>query len=490
MLCLTSCSHDFLDREPPGSYTSANFWETPQQIEDAITPAYRDIRGLYSSALWQLGEYRSDNTTFTENLDDRGNASFWNDDIFVSGPNVNGADGVWNTCYSGIKDMNLVLANLDDVPYTGQEEERELRRAEAHFFRGFFYHLLTLHFGDVPLTLEPVLTEEEALQLDRVPLDEVYAQAILPDLELAIAGLPDEWPDSELGRATSYAARMLLAKAHFARRDYAAALPLLDEIVASGRYRLLSDFRSVFAPDMGYNDEIIFAGIYDVGAGQGGLFYLNWLPLNSGTEVTEGSITSDSRWGVNRPTRGLYEAYSDDDPRREATIGVYAPAGDTVLYARKYLFPPINSGTDVDVVIFRYADVLLMRAEAILETSGGGVAPNQAFLDVNAVRDRAGLVLAFPGNVQDTTLDVRTSPELLELVRRERRLELALENTRWYDLVRYGTVQEVMMAHGGELAEYQPYLQDFPSAFQTIPELFPIPLTQVQQYGYAQNPGY
>ena len=488
-LLLAGCSHDFLDREPLGSYTFSNFWETPAQLEQALIPGYATVRGLYSGAVWQLGEYRSDNTTFTQNPDDNGAANLWDDDIFVSGANVNGADGLWNSCYGGISDMNLLLDNIDAVEFPSADEpRREVIRAEARFLRGMFYHLLTLNFGDVPLLLTPEFSEAELLAIRRAPVDQVYEQAIVPDLTAAIDGLPEAWPPAEVGRATSHAARVALAKAHFARRDYAAALPPLTDVIESERFELLPDFRSVFAPDRSNNREIIFAGQYDAGAGQGANFFFNWLPLGSGTEVSEGTVDAGVRAGINRPTRELYGAYDEDDPRRDATIGVYLRGGDTILYPRKYIFPPIDGGSDLDIVIFRYGDVLLMYAEALLESSSGDV-PDEAFNAVNAIRARAGLPLAFPFN-PDPELDLRTPEDFRRFLRSERRRELAIESSRWYDLVRYGTVVEAMQAHGERLAEYQPYVRDFPGAFQTIPELFPIPLQQVLQYGYRQNPGY
>ncbi len=341
----SGCSHDFLDREPLGSYTFANFWETPEQLEQALVPGYANIRGLYSGPVWQLGEYRSDNTTSTQNPTDNGAASAWNDDTFVSGPNVGGASQLWNSCYGGISDMNLLLANIDIVEFAGTaESDRERIRAEASFMRGFFYHLLTLNFGDVPLLLAPEFDEGILLSKQRVPVADVYAQAIIPDLTLAIAGLPESWSERDIGRATAGAARVALAKAHFARRDFAAALPLLQAVIDGGQYSLLSDFRSVFAPDNSNNAEIIFAGQYDAGASSGSSFFYNWLPLNSGAAVSEGTVLAGVRAGINRPTRDLYKAYTSNDLRRNATIGIYKPGRDTIFYPRKSSSPRSTGG--------------------------------------------------------------------------------------------------------------------------------------------------
>ena len=161
--------------------------------------------------MWRLGEYRSDNTTFTENATDRGASGVWDDDIFVSGISVQGADQMYNGCYSGIKDMNLVLANIDEADFdradgTG-EASREQRRAEARFLRGFFYWMLVRNFGDVAIVLAPEFDEADLIQRSRRPVAEVYDQVILPDVNFAIETLPEGYSSAELGRATKGAAR-------------------------------------------------------------------------------------------------------------------------------------------------------------------------------------------------------------------------------------------------------------------------------------------
>ena len=489
---VASCSHDFLDLEPLNGFTADNFWENERQITQAVNSVYADVRGITTGAMWRLGEYRSDNTTFTENLTDRGQAGVWDDDIFVSGISVQGADGMYDGCYSAIKDINLVLANIDKADFdladgTG-EALREQRRAEARFLRGFFYWMLVRNFGDVAIILEPEFDEADLIQLSRRPVAEVYEQVILPDVNFAIKTLPDVYPASDLGRATSGAARMLLAHAHFTRRDYAAALPLLEEVIGSGLYDLESDFADVFDGDNSTSSELIFAAQFDNNSGQGAGYYTSWIPQNSGTTLT-GTANIAAFGGQNRPTRSIYEAFEDGDLRRDISIGVYSPRADTFLYATKFIPPPPITGdkNSADFPIFRYADALLMRSEALLETAGG--IPDQVFLDINAIRARAGVDLIFPGN-PDPNLDIQDEERLRQFLREERRRELAFESHRWYDLVRYGTVVEVMQAHGEELATYQPYLNDFPSAFTQIPELYPIPQNEVLSYGFAQTPGY
>ena len=490
---LPACGEEFLDRAPLNAYTLSNFYENEFQVTQAVNALYPSIRGDYTGELWQLGELRSDNTTFQLNAADRGALRTEEIDYFLSNAAMAPANNLWNGAYAAISRANLVLATIDEADFGGDDELRGRREAEARFARAFMYWQLTRNFGDVVLLLEPEFDEAALLALDRVPVARVYDEAILPDLALAIDGLPAAWPTTETGRATRGAAQMLLAKAHFARGDFAAALPALEAIVGEGQYALFPDYRGLFAPENENNEEIIFAGEFAVAAGQGASWMINWVPLGTGNELTGGDSAPavGPRAGFNLPTRSLVDAYPPGDRRFAASIGIYAtPAGDTVYYNRKFLFPPLPA--DTDFPIFRYAEVLLMLAEARLETSGQ--VPDDGIEAVNLVRARAGLPFVFPGN-PDPDLDVSTAEQFRGVLRRERRLELALEHKRWYDLLRYDAtgaidLEAFMRAHGDEQRAEQPFLDGLPEAYRDIPRLYPIPDQQVAQYGYTQNPGY
>ena len=486
VLALTACGEDFIDRSPLNNYTISNFYETPGQITEAVNALYGGIRGDYTGELWQLGEFRSDNTTFQLNTRDRGALATEEIDYFLSNSAMGPAGALWNGSYSNIARANLLLDRIGEVDFAGEEDLRNQREAEARFVRAFLYWQLTRNFGDVVLILEPEFDEATLLTFQREPVDRIYDEAILPDLAFAIDNLPAAYPDAERGRATKGAAQMLLAKAHFTRRDYASAKPLLDSIVASGVYRLFPDYRGLFDPINEGNAELIFTGEYSVAAGQGAGWMINWLPLGTANQLTGGGTAPavGPRAGFNLPTCDLVEAYEDGDRRFDASIGIFVDGGDTIYYNRKFLFPPLPS--DTDFPIFRYGEVLLMQAEAALIVDGDA-GLNQAITNVNRLRARAGLGLVFPGN-PNPDLDVRDAAGGIELVRRERRVELALEHKRWYDLVRYGNVEEVMRAHGEQQRQKQGFVDS--SAYRNIPTLYPIPNGQVVQYGYRQNPGY
>ena len=487
-LALAACGDDFIDRSPLNSYTISNYYQNPGQVTEAVNALYGGIRGDYTGELWQLGEFRSDNTTFQINTQDRGALSLEEVDYFLSNSAMGAANNLWNGAYATIARVNLLLDRIGEVDFTGQEDLRNQREAEARFVRAFMYWQLVRNFGDVILILEPTFDEAELLAFQREPVDRIYDEAILPDVQFAIDNLPATYPDSERGRATRGAAQMLLAKAHFTRRDYASAKPVLDAIVASGLYRLFPDYRGLFDPINEGNAELIFTGEFSLSAGQGASWMINWVPLNTGNDFTGGGTAPavGPRAGFNVPTCDLVEAYEDGDRRFEASVGVFVDGGDTIYYNRKFLFPPLPS--DTDFPIFRYGEVLLMQAEAALLTDGDA-GLNTAIANINRLRGRAGLPRVFPGN-PDPDLDIRDAESGVELVRRERRIELALEHKRWYDLVRYGTFEEVMRAHGEQQRAKQPFLQDLPGAYENIPALYPIPNGQVIQYGYRQNPGY
>jgi hypothetical protein len=370
------------------------------------------------------------------------------------------------------------------------EQLKQYREAEAYFFRGLYHYLLTLHFGDIIPRTEPIEGDGSSLiGLQRQPIEQVYNNVIVPDLEFAIENLPDEWDEEQTGRVTKGAARMALAKAYFARRDFAAALPHLNAIVSSGQYQLLDDFKSVFTIDN--NSEIIFAGQQDAGVGQGANWMFDWIP-RSGTEISQGRERAAT--GFNIPTQSLIDAFEEGDERFEVTIGFYDSdpedaTNEVIPYSRKFLTIPFpqEGGIDVDVPIFRYADALLMQAEALIQVEGG--LPNQAFENINRLRARAGLPFFYPGN-PNPDLDIRTTGDLQAAVRQERRVELAYEAERTYDLRRYGNFEEVMRAHGQVQKERQDFLDDIPEAYTEFRELMAIPLQEVQLYGYRQNPGW
>ncbi|MEL6926359.1 MAG: RagB/SusD family nutrient uptake outer membrane protein, partial [Bacteroidota bacterium] len=278
-----SCGKEFLEKTPFNAYSTENFFENEAQITQAVNALYPAMRGFQTSELWKLGEFRTDNTTFIFNPSDRGAVAFESLDYFLAESNNGEFGKLWNGCYTFISRCHFVLENIDEATFD-DEDLREERRAETRFARAYYYMLLTRYFGKVPLIDRVILTEEESADIPRSPVADIYSQLIVPDLEFAIANLPDERKLAESGRASADAARMVLADAYFTQGDYAAALPLLRNIYESGRYALLADYRSIMDPTDPYNEEIIFGVQHNADLGQGAGFYINWLAPNSGED--------------------------------------------------------------------------------------------------------------------------------------------------------------------------------------------------------------
>ena len=492
LLLVGACSDDFLDRAPINSYTTENFFEDEEQITQAVNGLYPIIRTLTINNYWVFTEFRSDNTTFQYNPADRGNEAYERVDYFQADATNGTLSTIYNSSYTNISRANFVLASLPDAAFD-DEDNRVIREAEARFVRAFMYTNLTKLYGPVPLVDDVLLGESEAVNLRRSPLDDLYNRIIVPDFEFAIANLPATWDAANEGRASGHAARVGLAKAYFQRRNYAAALPLLNDIIDSGDHALMQSYRDVFDPlaEAG-NTEVIFAAENSAAAGFGAGFFFNWLPQNSGTDITQSQAFIGALAGRHIPTCDMIDAYEPGDRRFDASVGIYVAdpeMPDTAYYIRKYVFPPVlPTGSDTDWPIYRYADVLLMRAEALLETQGGLV--NEAFTTLNALRARANLPLYFPGN-PDPALDLNTEDQLRTALRRERRIEMAFEGDRYYDLVRYGTLDETMRAHGEEQQLKQAeFLNELGGGYDNITELIGLPAQQVLLYEYEQNPGW
>ncbi|WP_235296941.1 RagB/SusD family nutrient uptake outer membrane protein [Portibacter marinus] len=484
------CGEEFLDRSPYSYYTPEEFYSNETQVTEAVNALYPVIRGFYTGANWILGEFRTDNTTFQYNPADRGAQAFESHDYFLSDASNGTFSSLWDNAYRGIARANFLLENIDDVVFD-DESVKQARIGETRFARAFYYYFLVNYFGDVPFVDQVLLDTDAAGNLRREDFNRIIDEIILPDLEIAIDNLPMRWSRANEGRASQAAALMLKARIHFFREEYEQALPALQMVCDSDEYALNSNYEDAFNPQNRYdNDEIIFAAQFLSVANQGAGFFLQWLPNSSGQDLTgENGINIGSLNGKNIPTRDMVRAFADNDKRKDASIAfyVYEQDMDTVPYIKKYFYPPVVAGgSDINLPIFRYAETLLMKCEAMTILEG---LSDEAIFILNDIRSRAGLSPVFPGNPNDD-LNVDTPEKLLELIRKERRLELAFEGLRYSDLIRYGTFREVMLAHGEEQKEYQDFLEEFPDAYTNIQEKIAIPFNEILVYGYRQNEGW
>jgi hypothetical protein len=480
-----SCSEDeFLNETPISSLSVQSFFETSQQFEEAVTGAYTNLRPLYSNdgsggiggwggSAWSFAEVRSDNTTCQYNRVDQSSYDWWDLDQFLMAAQNRILEPAWDNCYSGIGKCNTVLHYIED-----KEVENKARYiGEAKFLRAFYYFYLVRYFENIPLVTQKVETMEQAFELNKqVPKEEVYS-LIESDLNDAKTNLPQSYSTNDQGRATSGAARTLLAKALMWQGKYSEAATELEAVINTQQYSILDDYSSVFDIDNENNEEIVFSVQYITGPyGLGSVFMYQFLPYNSDRKYLP-LQQNIARTGLNVPTEDLINSFEDGDVRKsmidfswiDPLTGVYQDS--IVPFTLKFMDPGHSQRliTGNDFPVFRYPHVLLMLAECYLREGGGDPVPL-----VNQVRQRAGL---------DPLSSVT-----LEDIYHERRVEFHCEADRWDVLVRAGIAKDVMQAHG----ETQTGLPNVAAkAYSNIKLFFPIP-SSVRELDptIEQNPEY
>ncbi len=433
----SSCK-DFLDLAPISQIGDNEFYSNTEEVEAGVIAIYD---GLQQGVLreFALTEMRSDNTRTKSSEGEW--AQFETLDVQATNGVV---ANYWSTWYNVIFRANTVLQHLDAVDDATLKAQFE---GEAKFARALAHFKLVRLFGDIPLVDRVVYIEDEEYY-SRKPSDQVYA-FIIQDLEDAISKLPTRSGIAE-GRATKGAAQSLLAKVHLTLGNYSEARTLLEAVMNSGDYALVPNYRDVFYDEL--NEEIIFAIQYiEDNAEESQDFSLEFTALGRASGLNY--ITDNFKNSVD-PADSIRAAvlYNPDNP---AEVGKFiASSSDATLAGN-------------DWIVLRYADVLLMHAEAIL---AGKESTNDAaaLASFNAVRARAGL------------------PEVTELTKdmllHERRVELAFENQRWFDLIRFGVAEQVLSAFAAE--------EGF--TFQSTDLLLPIPQREinVSKGLLTQNPGY
>ncbi|MEO1054545.1 MAG: RagB/SusD family nutrient uptake outer membrane protein [Bacteroidota bacterium] len=484
-LMMLGCD-DFLEVTPETSFVPATFFDTENEIERGIAGIYRLNRSMNASRQWRFGENRSDNSSFQFNPQDRGGQLQEALDEFLMTADNPNISNYWNDLYNGVGRANYVLENIDAVRFSSNTV-KEQRRGEALFLRSWFYFNLVRNWGGVPYVTSTFETLDESLGdefTQRVNIDVVY-DSILNDAQQAIDALPVSWDEDNVGRATRGAALMLKAKMHMARREYPEAIPLLEEMTTLG-YELLDSYESVFNPDNKNHAESVFELQYSFALGQSSNFLSNFVPFNSGGDLLDFGAQASSRAGQNQPTTDLIETYEEGDIRRDVTIAYYSlTETDSIPFLNKYNYPFLDvNAQDVNWQMFRYADALLMLAECLNEVNGFD---QNAIGIVNVIRLRAGLPPLSDAGA-NPELVIATAEDLSAAIAKERRLELAFENHRWFDLVRRGEAVDVMTAHGlREISEKTTVLS---GAYTNIRTDLGIPSNQVLQFGLDQNIGW
>jgi starch-binding outer membrane protein, SusD/RagB family len=449
-LTLAGCNTEkFLDLKPESSLVEENYFRTTGEVETGVINLYDALQKTVMPEI-QLSELRSDN--ISPNLLEGEWAAIDNFNETSSNDFVN---TFWVTSYAAVARANIVLKYLNNVTDPAKKDRFE---GEAKFVRALMLFNLVRLYGDVPLPLAPV-GPDETNAFKRVPMADVYKQ-IITDLKTAEAMLPAVWEAANLGRATKGAAQALLGKVYLTQKDYASAKTALESVINGKAYQLLAKYSDVFGPGTEMNKEIIFAIRFrSASNGEGQSFSHNF----SKDGATRGL----------KPLADMLALYSAEDAQRLA-----ASVSGTGTNAFVGKFPDAaNTGSRLDAgndwIVLRYADVLLMYAEVLNQLTG----PEAALPHLNAIRTRAGVPAL-------TATAVATKAAMQQAIERERRVELAFENHRWYDLLRWGKAIEAMNTHFkaiGRSITVEPFRV-----------LFPIPQRDIDlsKGVTTQNPGH
>ena len=331
---------------------------------------------------------------------------------------------------------------------------------------------------------------EGAFTSQRTTTDSVY-KVIIADLQEAVAKLPTRaaLPSAQAGRATKGAASMLLADVYMTRKQWQEAANVLQSVLGMG-YSLVTPYERVFDPAFKNGPESIMEIQYaEAVVNESSAFLQRFIPLTSQRELTFGTTDNADGGGWNIPTRDIVRAYEPGDQRKNASVGFYVSArnrpetdvafGDTIPYVRKTYHSYATAGrTNDDFPLYRYAETLLDYAETLNELGR----TSEAYQYVNQVRARAGLA-ALPAGLSQS--------QFRDAVFKEERVELAFEDKRWFQLLRTGRAVDVMRAHGTELKAYA-IGRRATVAYNVTPQmlLFPLPIREITNNGFTQNPGY
>lgn len=445
LICFIAIScEDELNVFPEDSLSVPTFFQTEDDFVQAVNGAYAPLRTMYNQTKPFLAEMSSDNTYFarntafgaTETNQDIADHSMITDGGITPNGNV---QNQYRELYAIIARANQILLTVEDADI--DQAVKDNVKGQALFLRAFAYFDLVQLYGSVPLHLEPVLNREGAALPLSSP-DVIYPQ-IVADAQAAIPLLPPK-SVQEPGRVTSGAAQTLLANVHIVLQEWAAAETLLKAVVNSGEYMLMPDYEDAFSgnSDNKNNMESVFEVQYREGAeGVQGSFMYQFLPRPiEADEVALLFGTADAQpingQGNNIPTPDIIAAYEEGDLREDASI-MYILTRESFwndgIYPiiKKYVEPHAqHNNHGMNFPVYRYAEVLLFLAEALHEQGKDG----EALPFLNQVRTRAGLG-AHTGDLGDAIF-------------RERRVELAFENKRWFDLKRKGIAIQVMTEFG------------------------------------------
>lgn len=450
-LLITSCGDSFFDLEPASSVTIDKVYKTASDYNVAVIGCYAKLQSQVNFYT-ECCEYRSDNLSLgapTAGTQDR-----YDIDHFTEKPSNGILSSYWANFNNNVYRCNLLLDQIDGANFA--ENLKKQYKGEAMFIRALNYFNMYRIWGGVPAT-KHVVSAAEALKVARYS-DEQMFDLIAGDLKEIVDNnyLPETYSSADMGRATSGAAKALLGKVYLTFHKWTEAKDILSQLI--GKYQLVSPIAQVFNVDNKNNNEIIFAVHFNKEIeGEGHSF---WYNLTNASDDTN-------------QTSSLLNTFPTGDARKD--LITYVQVEKNVRLMKKFYDTksPTFKTVGNDQILLRYADVLLMYAEALNEIQYDASEGSLALKYLNAVRQRAGI-----SNL--TVKQLPTQEKFRKGILVERQREFPYEGQRWFDLVRMGFAKSVMAENGVEIKDYQ--------------LLFPIPQQEIEKVGDKsilwQNPGY
>jgi len=472
LLTMSSCSKEFIERPPVSSVTTDVLYKTDKDFQDAVIGTYQALRNSYTN-MWQFGDLRGDDASIQVS----NQPSSTGVDVF----SINSSDALLNTTWANyyivINLANNIITKIANAD-AAIVKNKDRYLGEAKFIRAIAYFDLVRIFGDVQM-ITNVPTIAEAAAAPRTPFATVYSEVIIKDLLDAAAKLPMVCTGTEVGRATKGAAKAILGKVYLTVKDFAKAETVLQELtIAPYTYALLPNYNDLFDYSKNeHHSEYIFDIEFEEGLGGLGSPWTNGFMPNVTALLTYYKINGGFNESIS-PTTNFINQWQQGDKRKDVSVqccgswknpttGVVTIFNSTTSqsYTMKYVTPVATSNDSrANWKVIRYADVLLMYAEALNENGK----TSEALVPLNKVRTRAGLA-DYAGLAQ---------PECRDNIALERRFELSFEGHRWFDLVRTGKALTACTPFG---------MKDYMT-------VFPVPLSQVRVMNnsslFPQNNGY
>lgn len=487
------CKKNFLDRAPQGAYTQETYPYPAGSgpYDTYIFGVYSELRSfnVHSQSFISATSIRSDDAEKGSTPADGGAAALQMDNFPVM-PDNGFANTLWIGYFALINKANIVLDQIrNNASIVATAEQKAQAEGEAKFLRAYAYFNLVRLFGRVPL-VDSVFANISQSNVPQSSAATVYA-FIESDLQFAAANLPLSWDVTKFpGRVTRGSANGMLAKVYLTQKKWGASMGAANAVITSGQYALHNSFDLLFREEGENSKESVFEVQATASAA---------VPTANGVQYAQlqgvrGAGAWDLGWGWNTPSTQLEAAFETGDPRKNRTIlytstattthktiygedlpvGLPNPRYNNKVYTNPAIRASIGNrfGYWMNLRVLRYADVLLMYAEAANES--GNAAEALAKLEMVRARARAGNNSILP---PVTTTDQAL---LRDAIRRERRVELAMEHERFWDIVRWGIAQQQLHAAGKT------------NFIETRDVLLPIPQTQIDlsKNVLTQNPGY